>query len=406
VKFDDDHDARLVAYVLPLDKGLNERVLRETLKATLPAYMIPSVFVEISRIPTTISGKIDYVALSKHLRSGTSNARGQTETERWLFGLVASVLKNDKFEVTDNLLDVGLASLDIVGLVTAIRGKRNFEVGVLDVFEHPTIQALAKYLDAHTPEEQPENEQKNWDHTSMRLLKSKLIVSCIIIYLTAASLSLYIPVLAPLILGGSNSILTAASSEARQLLYTAAVTAPQVFSAIGAPLCGALSDRYGRRRSLIAALSGAMAAMSLCAIAIVLQHAYLLVVGLALIGLMDGSGVIVQAGLLEETPPDQHASTLGKLTACSVVGLVSGPLIGGVCSDQRILPFSTYYLPFIVTSLLFALAVGIVLAYYSEGTRGAAQDRSESGRYLSDLIATITPPQIRRFACLFFLLKS
>jgi aryl carrier-like protein len=160
VKFDGDNEARLVAYVLPSDGGLSERTLRETLKGALPAFMIPSVFVEISRIPTTISGKVDYAALSKHVRFGASDARGQTETERWLFTLVASILKNDKLEVTDNLLDLGLTSLDIVGLVSSIRGRNSVaEVGVLDIFEHPTIQALAKCLDSRVPAQQTANEQ-------------------------------------------------------------------------------------------------------------------------------------------------------------------------------------------------------------------------------------------------------
>lgn len=150
VKFDGDDDPRLVAYVLPGTGGLNERELRELLKPTLPAYMVPSMFVEISHIPTTMSGKVDLEALSQIVRSRSTDAKGHTDTERWLFALVAAKLKHDKFDVTDNVLDIGLASLDIVQLVSSVRAARSTStLGVVDVFEHPTIEALGQHLDSH-----------------------------------------------------------------------------------------------------------------------------------------------------------------------------------------------------------------------------------------------------------------
>jgi amino acid adenylation domain-containing protein len=143
-----DGDPRLVAYVLPPTGGFSERQLREVLRHTLPAYMIPSVFVEIGSIPTTVNGKVDFTELSKIVRSRPTDAKGDTDTERWLFALVAARLKHDRFDVTDNLLDIGLASLDIVELVSSLRAAgRTSQLGVLDVFEYPTIRALGGHLD-------------------------------------------------------------------------------------------------------------------------------------------------------------------------------------------------------------------------------------------------------------------
>jgi acyl-coenzyme A synthetase/AMP-(fatty) acid ligase len=149
VHFDGGKDARLVAYVQACGGRFMEGAVRDALKESLPSYMIPPVFVEVERIPTTTSGKVDFAALSKRAQSRSGNSKGRTETERWLSTLVAKKLKHDKFDVTDNLLDVGLASLDIVELVSAIR-ERNChpEISVLDVFEHPTVQALGGYLDS------------------------------------------------------------------------------------------------------------------------------------------------------------------------------------------------------------------------------------------------------------------
>ncbi|PWT87445.1 MAG: hypothetical protein C5B54_12345 [Acidobacteria bacterium] len=241
----------------------------------------------------------------------------------------------------------------------------------------------------------------------MSHFESKLVISCAVIFLTAASLSLYLPELAALFLSSTTHgiVAEATSIETRQRLFAAAITAPQICSAIGAPLCGAFSDRYGRKRSLIVALSGAVLAMSLCTISIILHHALMLMAALALLGLMDGSGVIVQAGLLEESPPEQHASAIGKLTACSILGVMCGPLIGGLTSDERILKFSTYYLPFLMTAGLFAVATGIVTVWYKEGACKPPPDRTHGPGYFKELLDTIRLARIRRFVYLLFLME-
>jgi acyl-CoA synthetase (AMP-forming)/AMP-acid ligase II len=42
---------------------INKDDLKELLKARLPDYMVPSLFMELGRVPVTISGKIDKKAL-------------------------------------------------------------------------------------------------------------------------------------------------------------------------------------------------------------------------------------------------------------------------------------------------------------------------------------------------------
>jgi DHA1 family tetracycline resistance protein-like MFS transporter len=241
----------------------------------------------------------------------------------------------------------------------------------------------------------------------MTPFKAKLVVSCILIFLTAAGLSLYLPVLAPLFLGTAAQAVVgpATSLQTRQLLFAAAVAVPQLFSALGAPLFGALSDRYGRKRCLVLALGGAALAMGFCALSIVLHRGAMLIVALALLGLADGIGVIVQAGLLEESPRERHAADIGKLTAFGVLGMVSGPVIGGLSSDERVSRFSSYHVPFLLTSVLFVVAIGIVAVWYADGARVEPGSRPRGRGYFTELLDTIRPLRIRRFVYLFFLLQ-
>lgn len=150
VATDPSSDARLVAYLVPRDSTLPEQQLRESLRQMLPAYMIPGIFVPIDRVPTTIGGKLDLAALAAQaVKSSSGELKGSTATERWLYELVAQKVRRNGFEVTDNLFDVGLASLDIAELVGKVRADKRFEsLSVMAVFEHSTIRALAHHLDS------------------------------------------------------------------------------------------------------------------------------------------------------------------------------------------------------------------------------------------------------------------
>lgn len=149
VEFAAGANPRLVAFVVAVGGSYTDTCARECLKRMLPSYMIPSLFKEVPSIPTTLSGKVDLVGLGALLKAEQVVPKGHTSTEQWLSGMIAKTVKHDRFEVTDNLLDVGLVSLDIVELVTAIREKNTHAgLSVMDVFEHPTVQALARHLDA------------------------------------------------------------------------------------------------------------------------------------------------------------------------------------------------------------------------------------------------------------------
>ncbi|MCA1682193.1 MAG: amino acid adenylation domain-containing protein, partial [Actinobacteria bacterium] len=55
---------RLVAYLVPTDAATpGAAALRDALRQTLPDYMVPSVFVELDRLPLSPSGKVDRRAL-------------------------------------------------------------------------------------------------------------------------------------------------------------------------------------------------------------------------------------------------------------------------------------------------------------------------------------------------------
>ena len=64
VREDEPGERQLVAYIVPRN-GSVPNEWRDFLRGKLPAYMIPSAFVELDALPMTASGKIDRLALPK-----------------------------------------------------------------------------------------------------------------------------------------------------------------------------------------------------------------------------------------------------------------------------------------------------------------------------------------------------
>jgi len=147
-----DDNQRLVAY-LTSDSESNDLVpeLKETLKASLPDYMVPSHFTVLDKLPLTPNGKIDRQALPapdiEPIKTGTQPF---TMTEELLAGLMAQVLKREVINREDNFFELGGHSLLATQLIARIRESFQIELPVRAVFEHPTVSALATAIETAT----------------------------------------------------------------------------------------------------------------------------------------------------------------------------------------------------------------------------------------------------------------
>ena len=105
----------------------------------------------------------------------------------------------------------------------------------------------------------------------------------------------------------------------------------------GAPILGALSDRYGRRAVILLSNLGLGLDYILMALA---PNLWILLIGRLIAGVTSASMATAFAYVADVTPSDQRAAEYGKLMAVFGLGLIIGPAIGGVLAsiDPR-LPF-------------------------------------------------------------------
>lgn len=143
-----DTPEQLVAYVVPeVAAALTERQLRSFLKAKLPAYMVPAVFVLLPRLPLTANGKVDRSALPPPLTAvPRSTMAPATSLEVALVELWRQLLGRSAIGIDDNFFELGGHSLLATQLVSRIRDRFQVDLPLRRVFETPTIADLARAI--------------------------------------------------------------------------------------------------------------------------------------------------------------------------------------------------------------------------------------------------------------------
>src|SRR6185369_14396795 len=142
-------DRRLVAYVVG-DAATG--TLRAALRERLPEHMVPASFVLMNTLPLTANGKVDRAALPSPEGSRpeleVSFVAPRTAEERAVAAAWQEVLGVATVGVYDNFFDLGGHSLLMVRVQSHLRDAFAREVPVLDLFQHPTVGALAWHLSA------------------------------------------------------------------------------------------------------------------------------------------------------------------------------------------------------------------------------------------------------------------
>ncbi|MEU9029604.1 amino acid adenylation domain-containing protein, partial [Streptomyces sp. NPDC048383] len=142
---DQPGDQRLVAYLVPAAGGRPDPgALGGPLRERLPDHMIPSAFVVLDSLPVTPNGKLDRKALPAPSYSARARRRApRTPREEILRTLFAEVLGVEAPGIDDDFFELGGHSLLATRLISRVRTALGTELSLQQVFESPTVAALA-----------------------------------------------------------------------------------------------------------------------------------------------------------------------------------------------------------------------------------------------------------------------
>ncbi|MBK4215970.1 amino acid adenylation domain-containing protein [Paracoccus caeni] len=133
---------RLIAYCRAEAAAPTPEQLRATLASTVPAYMIPAVFVMLDAFPLNANGKIDRARLPRPDAPVLTSRAPETDAERELLAIWSEVLGRDDIGVEDNFFAIGGASVSAMQIASRARGK-GLTLTPAQMFEHQTIATQA-----------------------------------------------------------------------------------------------------------------------------------------------------------------------------------------------------------------------------------------------------------------------
>jgi amino acid adenylation domain-containing protein len=145
---------RLAAYVVldPLRPPSSVR-LRDALRGTLAAHMVPSWIVPLEAFPLTPNGKLDVLALpaAEELPAAAHEeaVAPRDDVERRLARVWAGVLGREPAGIREDFFDAGGDSLMAVGLFVEIEQAFGRNLPLATLLDAPTVEALAAVLRDH-----------------------------------------------------------------------------------------------------------------------------------------------------------------------------------------------------------------------------------------------------------------
>lgn len=145
------HDEAVLRAVIIPQKELNPEleVIRKQLGLKVPSYAIPNQILVLDQFPLTTNGKVDHKKLAGLLEDDqrTTYERPITPYEKYLADLWGRLLEKQKISIDDNFFDLGGHSLKATKVVSSLFKEKHISLPIKDVFDYPTIRALAVRLE-------------------------------------------------------------------------------------------------------------------------------------------------------------------------------------------------------------------------------------------------------------------
>jgi len=191
-------------------------------------------------------------------------------------------------------------------------------------------------------------------------VKTNVLIAslCLLGLLSTTGASLPYPILAPLFAGDTGNGISAFLGLPPKLLLGIALMVNPLGLLIGSAVLGAVSDRLGRRRMLLATAIGAAAGHALTAAALVAESYPLFLLARFVTGLLEGNGAIMRAMVVERVERRLRNHALSWLNGAFHLGWLVGPLLAGFTVGVSLtLPFTVAACALLVGALLVAIAL-------------------------------------------------
>ncbi|MDH3024096.1 amino acid adenylation domain-containing protein [Gordonia alkanivorans] len=138
------NESHLVAYISPETADLDQ--VKSVAAQSLPAYMRPTVWMSLERLPLNSAGKVARRQLPVPEIAVAEFAAPESDVETSIAAVVADVLGTDRVSVTQSFFDLGGNSLSAARVAARVADLLDVDVSVGDLFDAPSVRELAALM--------------------------------------------------------------------------------------------------------------------------------------------------------------------------------------------------------------------------------------------------------------------
>lgn len=143
--FDEPGGGKFIAAYVVSDKKIDIQKLNEFILENKPPYMVPAVTMQIDKIPLNQNQKVNKRALPKPEKQAVTAEKQEkpmTMLEKKIHAIIAGILGNDNFSVSENLMFAGLNSLSVIKLAVELHKEFGFEANVKQMMKGFTVISI------------------------------------------------------------------------------------------------------------------------------------------------------------------------------------------------------------------------------------------------------------------------
>ena len=137
----------LIAYIIAKTKDFDSSKLYKSLRANLPAYMVPTI-VKLDSFPLTPNGKVDVKKLPLPDLTNVKKeiVEPRDEFDKKLIDIVSKTLHVSNISLNDTIFTLGGDSLSAITLSAKLSSEYGMQVGIKELLSDLSIQDLADLL--------------------------------------------------------------------------------------------------------------------------------------------------------------------------------------------------------------------------------------------------------------------
>lgn len=144
--FDDPDGGSLVAAYIVSDELIKHEELDAFILENKPPYMLPSVTIQLNKIPLNRNQKVNRRALPIPQKTNEDLLPPQNELQKKIFDCIARVIGTTAFGINTDIFYAGLSSIGALRLNVMLSNRFDVPVSLADLRRNNTVLGLEKYI--------------------------------------------------------------------------------------------------------------------------------------------------------------------------------------------------------------------------------------------------------------------